>query len=218
MDNKVWLILRPHYSPLGVMESIGICGTGFFINKNLFISSYHVLNESSFIPNAHYANKNIFLINSQGQKLEITQSNICKSFLEIDVIFIEIKQSQDYFEIEENYLEGDEIRNIGYPSKNIEEILKDFSIKKQFNTTGKILKICDNYSINANDVKISNKKIIILNYSSEIGLSGGPLLKGNKVIGIMSHLYPQDGNAIAISMKEIKTFSKFSRICQFFKL
>lgn len=206
MNNKVWLIIRPHYSPLDAMESIGICGSGFFISDHIFISSHHVLNESSFISNAYYVNKNIFIINSEGKKLEIKKNNIYKSLPEIDVIFIKIEESQDYFETEENYLEGDEIRNIGYPVKNSEEILEGFLIKKQFETTGKILKIYNDYSMNANDVKIFNKKVIILDYLSELGFSGGPLLKNNKVIGIMSHLYPQNGNVVTIPMKEIKTF------------
>ena len=163
-------------------------------------------NESSFIPNASYVNKNIFLINSEGKKLEITKNNIYKSIPEIDVIFIKIEQSQEFFETEESYSESDEIKNIGYPVKNGNEILEGFLIKKQFEMTGKILKIYNNYSMNANDVKIFNKKVIIISYSSESGFSGGPLLKGNKVIGIMSHLYPQNGNTVAIPIKEIKVF------------
>lgn len=206
MNNKVWLVARPNYSPLGIMKNVGICGSGFFINKYLFISSFHVLNESSFVSNAYYVNKNIFIINSEGQKLEITQSNIYKFLPKIDVASIKIEQPQDYFKIEERYSEGDEIKNIGYPLKNSEEILENFLIKKQFEIAGKILKVYNDYSMNANDVKIFNKKVIILDYPLETGFSGGPLLKDNKVIGIMSHLFPQNGNAVAISIKEIKNF------------
>jgi V8-like Glu-specific endopeptidase len=216
MENRVWVILRPHYSALGKLQSIGICGAGFFINKNIFITSYHILNETSFMPNAFYFNKNIFLVNPEGKKIEITSENIYKLVPEIDITIIKTSKEENYsenfFEFDENYLEGEQVKNIGYPESRTEDIISyDFNsnslyIKRQFEQQGKILKCYKNYSINANDVKIFNKKVIILDYTSESGFSGGPLLKNGKVIGIMSHLYPVNKNAVAISIEEIKNF------------
>jgi len=208
MESRVWIVLRPHYSPLGSLEHMGICGTGFFINNNTFISSYHSLNESSFIPNAFYFNKNILLVNPEGKKIEITSKNIYKSLPEIDIIIIKIDGKEKSFESDDDYSEKDIVKNIGYPERYSKEIFdpNNFMIKKQFENYGKILKIFNDYSINANDVKIFNKKVIILDYTSELGFSGGPLLKNNKVIGVMSHLYPKNKNAIAIPIEEIKKF------------
>ena len=209
MENKIWIILRPHYSPLGVLEKVGICGTGFFIDNDTFISSYHILNESSFIPNSNYFNKNILIASPEGKKIEITSKNIYKLLPEIDISIMKINGQKEYFETEETYSKNDKVKNFGYPERHSKEIFQilnpeNFQVKKQFEQSGRILKIDKNYSINANDVKIFNKKVIILDYSSEMGFSGGPLLKNGKVIGVMSHLYPQNKNVIAISIEEIK--------------
>ncbi|GIU68166.1 MAG: hypothetical protein KatS3mg001_016 [Candidatus Pacearchaeota archaeon] len=205
MDNRVWLILRPHYSPSGALEKVGICGSGFFINKGTFVTSYHILNESSFIPNAFYFNKNIFLVNPKGKKIEINVEDVYKFIPELDITIIKIDGGERFL-IEEDYNEGDYVKNLGYPERYSKEILepKEIRIKNQFEQEGKILKIYNNYSMNANDVKIFNKEVIILDYTSELGFSGGPLLKNKKVIGVMSHIYPQNKNAVAISIKEIK--------------
>ena|SRR3989338_522092 len=204
MDNKIWIIIRPHYSPLGNLEKVGICGADFFINSTTFVTSHHVLNESSFFPNANYFNANIFLIDSEGKKIEITKTHTIKYAPEIDVTYVQTDDKHDYISAEENYSENDDVKNIGYPTRFTKEIFGDFKIKKQFSADGSILKIKKDYSMNANDVKISNKEVLILNYSSEEGFSGGPLLKGEKVVGIMSHLYPHNRNAIAVSIKEVK--------------
>jgi len=205
MNPKIWIVARPHYSPTNTLETMGICGSGFFIRNNIFITAYHILNESSFLPNAQYFNTKIFLLNPEGNKIEIDRNKILKMCPEIDTILIKVEENNSFFETEKNYSEMDLITNIGYPTKSTMEILdKNLVIKKQYKQDGKILKIHDNYSMNANDVKLMNKKVIILDYSSEEGFSGGPLLKNDKVIGLMSHLYPNDKNAVAISIDEIE--------------
>jgi len=138
------------------------------------------------------------------EKIEITKTHTIKYAPEIDVTYIQTDDKHDYISAEENYSENDDVKNIGYPTRFTKEIFGDFKIKKQFSADGSILKIKKDYSMNANDVKISNKEVLILNYSSEEGFSGGPLLKGEKVVGIMSHLYPHNRNAIAVSIKEVK--------------
>ena len=121
---------------------------------------------------------------------------------------VKLNKEEEYFEIEKVYSVGDEVKNIGYPAKDTKEILEHTQIKKQFNQSGKILRLNANYFMNANDVRLASKKVIILDYSSELGFSGGPLLKGGKVIGVMSHLYPQNGNVVAISIEEVQRLLK----------
>ncbi|PJE81896.1 Fe-S cluster assembly ATPase SufC [Candidatus Pacearchaeota archaeon CG10_big_fil_rev_8_21_14_0_10_32_42] len=210
MENKVWLILRPHYSHLGVLEKVGICGSGFFVKENLFVSAHHNLNESSFTPNERYSNKTIFLLNTDGKKIEVDKSNIYKMFPELDLVILKTNEKEKYFEWEKNFSKDDKVKNIGYPERFSKEILntQNFKIKKQFENNGEILEVVKNYSIIANDVKIINKKMIILDYTSEIGFSGGPLIKNGKVIGMMSHLRPTDKKAVAISIEEIKKMIK----------
>ncbi|MCR4327719.1 MAG: Fe-S cluster assembly ATPase SufC [Nanoarchaeota archaeon] len=206
IENKVWAVLRPDYSESGILKSIGICGSGFFIDKYTFVTSYHILNESSFIPNDKYFNKNIIIVNPQGKKIEITPKNIYKYVPELDLTVIKMIEKEEYFKLEKEYSKGDEVKNIGYPEKNIKEIFDNNStcIKKQFDNSGVIFEINKNYSIFANDVKINNKKVIMLDYTSEKGFSGGPLLKNNKIIGIMSHINPANKKTVAISIEEIE--------------
>ncbi|MFO7969844.1 MAG: hypothetical protein R6U15_07045, partial [Candidatus Izemoplasmatales bacterium] len=49
-------------------------------------------------------------------------------------------------------------------------------------------------NVNKNDIKLNNVEIIRTSYGGKKGMSGSPLVKtsNGKVIGVMSHGYPED--------------------------
>ncbi|MBS3078004.1 Fe-S cluster assembly ATPase SufC [Candidatus Pacearchaeota archaeon] len=206
MENNVWIVLRPNYSKEGILKEVGICGSGFFIDEKTFITSYHILNESSFIPNKKYFNRIIILMNSEGKKIEITRKEVYQYIPSLDLTIVKTLEKENFFGIGKKYSKGDQVKNIGYPEEKIKEILDKnlLTVKKQFENSGKVLDIIEEYSIYANDVKIENKKVIILDYSLEKGFSGGPLFKDGKVIGILSHINPLNKKAVAIAIDELE--------------
>jgi len=208
MDNRIWCVIRPNYKK-DKITAIGICGTGFFISNKAFVTAHHVLNNSCFQSNSNYNNTEILLLNSDGRLITINLNSKIEYYPDKDITKVEFeKEDFNFFEIDLDIKEQDDVRNIGFPSNKINEIITEsngsFKINKIFEEQGKILKIIPNFSSNSNDVNIKTKPVIITTYTSSIGFSGGPLLKGNKVIGLMSMIIPQkyenySGKSVAIS-------------------
>lgn len=185
LNGKVWVILRPNYKD-NILESVGVCGTGFFVEKNKFITARHLCNESSFIPNKEYNNNHLIIISPKGEK-EIISLQQC-TFTNKDITYIKTTNDYDYLDTE-NILMEEEVYNIGYPTKDYLELINnDLSIKEQRKQFGKVIDIINNHSCTFIGGKIENIKVIIVNYSSEEGFSGGPVFnKNNKVVGLMSY-------------------------------
>ena len=201
MNEKVWMVLRPNYVN-GTLKDIGLCGAGFLINSNTFITAYHCCNESCFVPKENYNNNLLILLppGKQGLKININECIFCKNK---DITFIKLDSNFDYIK-KSKPVEGEKVYNIGYISAKIERYVNNkLEINSQDKRNGSVIEKCDNYSISAPDVSINNVKIIKLDYSCEVGFSGGPLLNNrNEVIGLMSHKDKSTGNVIAISSEE----------------
>lgn len=204
LNNKVWVILRPNYGIYGELHEIGICGSGFFINQNIFITCYHCINHSSFCPNGKYNNTDLILL-SPNQNEHITESDVIKYDYDRDITYIRISGTNEYFETDYIIEEKDNVYNIGYPSLEIKSLIQPIPLKiiDQRVQYGFIKSIEENYSILSNDVKINKAKAFILNYCSSEGYSGGPLLRDDKVVGIMSHKSPKHrGSIVAIASSD----------------
>ncbi len=199
-NNKVWIVLRPNYTN-GIYQ-IGICGTGFFIEPNKFITAYHVCNESSFSPDKNYNNNHIILL-SPNNEIEKIFLNQCSFSKEKDIAYIKTNKNYSYLEIGDGLLNED-VYNIGYPGKNKEDLISNnLSIKEQRKTKGKIIEKSENYSVEFSNGCIRNKEVLIIDYLSEEGFSGGPLFnRNNKVIGLMSNINLKQKVTIVVSSKE----------------
>lgn len=196
MDNRIWCVIRPNYND-GRLVNIGIMGTGFFIANDIFITAHHVLNESCFKPNKKYNNTKIFLLNSEGTFLKVDSTSNIEYQKDKDITKIKIKGSYfHFFKTDLNINEQDNVKNLGFPSEKIQEIITQnknrFVIKKVFEQNGKILKINQNFSSRSIDVNINKKNVVITDYTLQVGYSGGPLLKNDKVIGMMSMKIPEN--------------------------
>ncbi|PCI21319.1 hypothetical protein COB64_00350 [Candidatus Wolfebacteria bacterium] len=212
MKEKIWCIIRPNLEN-GEILNIGIMGTGFFVSENKFVTAHHLLNESVFVKNKLYNNDYIILQNILGNRIKIDLHNNINYYPDKDLTSIVFDEKFEYFEMEENVNKNEEVKNLGFPSAHIKDLFSiknnKFNINKVVEQNGNILEVINNFSSRSNDVNIEKKKVIVTNYASFIGFSGGPLLnKKGKAIGMMSMLVPKgndnlSGKVLAISICEI---------------
>mgnify|MGYP001457323333 CR=1 FL=1 len=189
----------------------GFLGSAFFLNDHVAITAYHVLNEESFFPEAPHNNVQIWMVSELGTSFEIKVGFI-ESYPHLDISIIRFIVGQigaNIFELDTDFIVNTEIKNEGYPDfgpPNIQlkvaQLLNEtpkLAIESAdlrnslFNKSGNIKSI-EKESVNKNDIKLNNIEIIRTNYGGKKGMSGSPLVKisNGKVIGVMSHGYPED--------------------------
>ena len=124
------------------------------------------------------------------------------------------------YKISKKYSVGTECYNVGFMAEDMPNFNKEWGenkivINKCHNledlkklSEGKIISI-NNGIVNANDIKIKNKKLIVCGYGGYEGMSGGPLIKkdSGEIIGMMSFGLPPDNKIknklFAVSIDEI---------------
>ena len=226
MKDGVFAILKISYNPFTRRAEGGICGTGFFYSPFNFITAYHCFNSNTFIPNKGYKEVRIFLANESGKI--IYNPKIYKQYPEFDLSIGRINsrnKNVKFLSLSDlprtNFKKIKSVYNLGFPARhhplskaeiqNHEEELIVNKVPLSLHTQrGHIKERVENFSINANDIKVKNKVAFILNYTSELGFSGGPLFdkSTSKVIAFMSLVIPEnrdlDKPAVAISVENIK--------------
>lgn len=206
--NNIWCVLRPNLSNTKI-KSFGIMGTGFFVSPQKFVTAYHLLQNKSFVPNDNYNNNYIVLKNLLGNEIEVNLENNISYFPDKDLTIINFDQKYDFLELTIHYQNDEDIRNLGFPSESINLLFDENSNLKQiFQQKGKILKTVNDFSSRTSDVNIKNKKVIVTDYSSMVGFSGGPLINDSgEVVGMMSMVMPDTekifpNKSVAISASE----------------
>lgn len=217
-----WAIFKISYDPNTNTAVGGICGSAFFLEEQIFISAYHCFNHSVFIPNKNFPKVKVFLVNNRGYIID--DIRIKKLVPEYDLAIGEIilyDKNVTVYSLANDFNVGDSVYNIGFPTN---ESLIDFRVKieknylfvenivlKEFQQNGKVGDIL-RVTVNANDVKLDNKLMIKLTYTSKLGFSGGPCLlkSSNKVIGMMSMVIPFEIDsakpAMAVRISDILQF------------
>lgn len=221
MEEGVFAIIKVSYNPSTNEKVGGICGTCFFVNKEEFITAHHCFNNTIFEPNIGYPKVDVFLSNGAGQVIH--NPKIKKLHPDYDLsVGIVNGQVTSYFSgfSITNTLVGEGVYNLGYPNLRALKIRNlnivdgklavniDLVIEKQEG----IIEGMVNMTSNADDIRFENNRVIVLNYTSELGFSGGPLIlsKTGQVTGFMSLVLPPKNDplrrAIAIPISEIKQF------------
>lgn len=198
-------IIKLSYNSIGdaTVEG-GVCGSGFFVDKKTFLTANHFLNSNSKIPNAGFKYCQFWLASRAGEIIEITDS-IIEDFPSIDVSVIRFSNdiTQDIVSLDvQTPCIGDLIKNQGYtiempiidPFWNPDKlIIRSVDLTNNISDNNGYIKDFLKITIQANDVKIVDKYVIITSYLGRIGMSGGPLFNAHsKVIGLMSFGYPID--------------------------
>ena len=218
----VWAIFKISYDPFTGQAAGCVCGSVFFVKKQVFISANHCFNDTVFIPNNGYPKVKVFLVNDRGYI--INNVRIKKLVPKYDLAIGEIinyDKNVNTCSITVNFDIGDLVYNIGFPS---DRSLVDYKIKiennqlifekitlEKFQQDGRIEGVI-RVTVNASDVKLNDKPMIKLSYSSTEGFSGGPLLlkSSGKAIGMMSLVVPSNVDperpVMAIKMSDVLKF------------
>ncbi len=213
--DKIFSIIKISYNLGHTRIQYGSCGTCFFINKQEFVTAEHCFNETSFQPNPGLDHYKIFLAGENGKI--ILDPQIKNSYKDYDLAIGRVTEEVAYFSsddfLEDKFLPGDEVFNIGFPEQetirnfnyqflNGRLIINNIVVESQ-KQKGKIDEIKKETYDRPNDrIRIVNKTLIILNYTSYTGFSGGPLFykNTNQIIGFMS-LLPH-GHSIPINLRD----------------
>jgi S1-C subfamily serine protease len=173
-----------------------------------------------FRPNAGYPNVRVFLANSKGDTID--DFWIVERVPEYDLAIGRISRRHPAVRVcplQTKLAAGDKVRNIGFPTdqgvsdyklriEGQKLIVQRISMKPavQQGTVKAIKKA----TVRANDVNIQDKMVAILDYSSRVGFSGGPLVSRStgKVVGLMCFVIPKEYDdrtpVAAIRMADIK--------------
>ena len=211
-----WAIIKVSYNPHTNQAVGGICGTAFFVSKNTFISAHHCFSNITFIPNQGFSKVKVLLANESGRIIENILIDKLVPEFDLTVGRLNSQENIDILPMESNFKIGDVVYNIGFPK---DESLVKFNLRiskgklkvdmvrvKAFQQSGTIIST-PIVTITANDINITGKQVIKLSYTSRRGFSGGPLIFGGKVIGMMSLVIPPEYDpsqpAMAIRMADI---------------
>ncbi|OGS23331.1 MAG: hypothetical protein A2252_09625 [Elusimicrobia bacterium RIFOXYA2_FULL_39_19] len=218
----VWAIIKVSHNPGTNQAAGGICGTAFFVSKNQFISAHHCFNSPVFIPNHGFSKVKVFLTNESGRIIENIAIDKLVPEYDLTIGRLNSHENVDVLPVENDFKVGDAVYNIGFP---VGESLVGYNLRtsgdelivenvrvKAFQQSG-IIDSVPIVTVNADDVKIIDKQMIKLSYTSHTGFSGGPLILGGKVIGMMSLVIPSEYDpaqpAMAIRMADIAKYIAF---------
>lgn len=223
MEDKIFAIIRILYGPISKDKIVHLCGTCFFIERQKFITANHCFNNDSFSPMSNYSRSFLMLANSQGKI--IYNPIIDKLYPDYDLAIGKIdNELQNFVSTAYNskkLSKGEEIYNLGYPYaravKNIDFKIKNNNllvkkIELNIETQRGFVDSWIKMSCNTIDIKFQDKEVAILNYSSEQGFSGGPLIlkNHNQIVGFMSLILPQKNDplrrACAMPIFEVNKF------------
>ena len=218
LENSVFAVIKFSYNSVGETPiEGGICGTAFLINDSTVITANHVLNNKIYMPNPGYKYVQYWLL-KRGSKLiiELAPSDIL-SFTNIETAIIKLhtKLKSDFDLTEQIIIKSAPVFNYGHiinmPVTNAhweqKLVIDDYNLEQsKSDKTGYIVDIKE-ASVKSTDVNFENKICIQPSFIANVGMSGGPLICENKLIGLMSFGLPVDSvikkEVYAISVNEI---------------
>lgn len=219
IEERIFAIFKVSYNPSTPEAVGGVCGTCFFINSCEFLTAHHCFNDASFRPNSGYEKVVVLLVNAGG---EIFSPKIEGLYPNYDLAVGRIAEGVSRFSpnlLDSACTEGDRVCNLGFP---VSRALKDhdfcivdgdlkienlnLSLEEQEGLIAdeKIM------TVSASDVSLSDRRVVILDYASEQGFSGGPLISRGtgRIVAFMSLCLPKEYDpqrrAVAIPISEIE--------------
>ena len=218
IENSVFAIVKISYNYIGETPvEGGICGTAFLLNDSTAITANHVLNKINWKPNPGYKYVQYWLLKRGSKKIIELNNESLTSLPNVETTLINLveKINPELEIVHQKFEIGDPVQNYGHISNmpitkahwGSGLIIDDYDLKQsKSDKVGKILLI-RKATIHSADLNIEDKEFIQPSFVANIGMSGGPLISQNKVIGLMSFGLPADSvikkEVYAISINEI---------------
>lgn len=218
LENSVFAVLKLSYNKMGesTLEG-GICGTAFLINDSTAITANHVLNNTNYAPNQGFKYVQFWLVKRGSKKVIELKKEDLKPLPDIETTLLKLHEKVKCdFKVTEQVIKiNDLVFNYGHISNmpiikaawGTKLIIDDYSLEtSKSDKTGQILSV-KKVDVNTNDLWIIDKTFIQPSFIANVGMSGGPLIAQNKLIGLMSFGLPADSlekkEVYAISINEI---------------
>ena len=218
----VWAMVKISYGPATTKAKGGSTCTVFFVNETTFVTSHHTneVNSAKWRPDAGYSNVRVFLVNHRGDIID--DFWFVRRVPEYDLAVGRIGKPHAAVQVASLQAEiapGEQVYNIGFPEsldafepllfrEGHRLIVKRIGMKPatQEGTVRFVRKI----TFRSLDIDLQDKTVVVLDYSSRVGFSGGPLVsrKSGKVVGLMSFVVPKGitsgSPAVAIGIADIE--------------
>jgi hypothetical protein len=219
LDRSIFAIVKISYNKPGdTPVTGGICGSAFLLNDSTVITANHVLNIRNFAPNKGFNFVQYWLLNRDNNLIIPLSIDYIESNEEIETSIIKlpkhVKCTLDVLKSSPKI--DDTVRNYGHISnmpiteahwENDLLLIDKFNLNNSTSDSTGIIAGIKRITINANDVKLNNIEVIQPSFKANIGMSGGPLISNNKIIGMMSFGLPADidvkDTVFAIPINEI---------------
>jgi hypothetical protein len=203
-SGKTFAVFVAAYNPATGQARGGVAGTAFFVSSYKALTAYHVLQPASFKIPKGFSQIHVWLVHEGEAAIELSSESISPR-PDLDLTLISLKSPQ---RVAEKYVfktvqPGDriehDVKTEGFlanstgpklqadPSGHL--AITAVPILQRIYASGNILQ-SNNVSIRSIDVNLSNSPCYKLSYQPVVGLSGGPVSAGGRVIAINSFADP----------------------------
>jgi hypothetical protein len=202
---KSYAIFVASFNPITGDARGGIAGSAFFVSSTKAITAYHVLQAKSFDKPTEFTQTQIWLVHESEPAIEINLSNL-DSNASADTTSIHLSANQvdaSYvFEIgKTNELKiDDKVETDGFIASSTGPVLAPIGNGRlritsvphleRLHVEGNVVSRI-NVSLTSNDVNLKQTPCVQLSYKPVVGLSGGPVISGHRVVGMNSFADPQ---------------------------
>jgi hypothetical protein len=221
IEKSIFAVVKISYNKAGETPVTGgICGSAFLIDNSTIITANHVLNTENFAPNEGFKFVQIWLLSRDNNTIIPLSKDYIQSMKEIETTIIKIPEPiKCMLNISESTPKhNDSVQNYGHiinmPITNAHWqenilIIDNYNLNNSASDSTGIVSEIKKVTINANDVKLKDIKVIQPSFKANVGMSGGPLMSNDRIIGMMSFGLPADSDikdiVFAISIDEIMT-------------
>ena len=187
----------------------GVAGSAFFVSSTKAITAFHVLQPKSF-ANSH---TQVWLVHEGEPAIELRAESVTsessKDKTEISLGAIASVKPEFIFQVGSPKA-GDIVHTDGFLANSVGPILQIDGTRlritsvphlSRLHAEGHVMREL-NVQLTSNDVNLRNAPCVQLSYKPVIGLSGGPVVTNNRVVGMNSFADPEARSSTwAVSIK-----------------
>lgn len=223
---KSFAVFMARYNVLSKVVTGGVAGTAFFISPSKAITAFHVLNQKSFATTSKLERVKLWLVREGRAAIEL-DSQMLREQKQRDLTTIDfggqpVAKSDEVYELESTSTANtvsstDVLQTDGFkantPGPELafvgdELVITRVSQLRRIHTYGALLQAA-RIDLSSNDVNLVGADCLQISYQPIVGLSGGPITRNGKVVGMNSFADPSKQTTWAIHLAESKVRNWF---------